>query len=275
MTTAGGSVALLEAPRPPVTEPFAELPEAAKKSQKTPDPQPEPLSRTGTLSVAIPAYNEKDTLREILAQVLAVDVPLEVIIVDDGSTDGTRDILRDEIEGKYPHVRVIYHEQNQGKGAAIVTAIQHATGEFLVVQDADLEYDPQDYKRLLEPLVAGDAEVVYGSRFKGTIQNMQFPNRLANRILTITTNILFPHARISDEATCYKVFRTDLLKTIPLRSRRFDFCPEVTAKVLKRGHRIHEIPIDYVARTITQGKKIRWTDAFDAFWTLVKYRFKD
>jgi glycosyltransferase involved in cell wall biosynthesis len=223
----------------------------------------------------MPAYNEKNTLREILAEVLAVDIPMEVLIVDDGSTDGTREILRNEIDGKYPNVRVLYHEQNQGKGAAICTAIRHATGDYLVVQDADLEYNPQDYKRLLEPLLSGEADVVYGSRFMGSIEKMQLPNWLANKILTTTANLLYPGSRITDEATCYKMFRTNLLKTIPLHSRRFDFCPEVTAKVLKRGHRIHEIPIDYVARSITQGKKIRWTDAFDAFWTLVKYRFTE
>lgn len=239
------------------------------------EPQTNPPRTDYLLTVAMPAYNENATLREILARVLAVDLPLEVVIVDDGSKDGTREILRDEIEGKYPNVQVVYHEQNQGKGAAIVTAIRHARGEYLIVQDADLEYDPQDYIQLIEPLQTGKADVVYGSRFLGSIQDMKAANLLANRILTITTNILYPGARITDEATCYKVFRTEILRSFPLRSRRFDFCPEVTAKVLKRGHHIYELPIHYVARSITQGKKIRWTDAFDAFWTLVKYRFVD
>ncbi len=230
---------------------------------------------TYTLSVAMPAYNEKDTLRDILQQVLAVDVPLELIIVDDGSTDGTREILRDEVEGRYPNVRVLYHEQNQGKGAAILTAIQHATGEYLIVQDADLEYDPQDYKRLLERMVESKAEVVYGSRFLGSVEGMKLPNLVANRILTIATNLLFPGARITDEATCYKLFRTSLLRSLKLNARRFDFCPEVTAKVLKRGCRIQEVPIAYSARTVTQGKKIRWTDGLDAIGALIRYRFVD
>jgi dolichol-phosphate mannosyltransferase len=235
----------------------------------------DPPATQYVLTVAMPAYNENATLREILARVLAVDLPLEVVVVDDGSTDGTREILRDEVDGKYPNVRVVYHEHNQGKGAAIVTAIAHARGEFLVVQDADLEYDPQDFHRLLEPLLSGRADVVYGSRFMGSIRDMKAANWLANRILTVTANVLYPGARITDEATCYKTFRTSVLRSFPLRSRRFDFCPEVTAKVLKRGYRIHELPIHYVARSVTQGKKIRWTDAFDAFWTLVKYRFVD
>lgn len=263
-TSPQGSIALLEA------SPARNPPESILRTA-----EPTVSKATYVLSVAMPAYNEKDTLRDILQQVLSVDIPLELIIVDDGSTDGTREILRNEVEGRYPNVRVLYHEQNQGKGAAILTAIQHATGDYLIVQDADLEYDPQDYKRLLEAMLDGKAEVVYGSRFKGSIKGMQFPNLMANRILTIATNILFPGAWITDEATCYKMFRTDLLRGLKLKARRFDFCPEVTAKVLKRGHRIHEVPIDYQARTVTQGKKIRWTDGLDAIWALIRYRFVD
>ncbi|MDX1934656.1 MAG: glycosyltransferase family 2 protein [Capsulimonadales bacterium] len=227
------------------------------------------------LSVAIPAYNEKNTLREILRRVREVPVPMEILIVDDGSTDGTRDILRDEIEGRYDNVRVFYHEQNQGKGAAILTAIREATGDFLIVQDADLEYDPEEFLNLLPVLTENAADVVYGSRFKGSVQRMKFANWLANRILTISANLLFPGARLTDEATCYKMFRLSLLRSLSLRARRFDFCPEVTAKVLKRGIRIHEVPIHYVARTNQQGKKIRWTDGVDALLTLIKYRFVD
>lgn len=227
------------------------------------------------LSVAIPVYNERATLIAILEKIQDVPLDMELILVEDGSTDGTRELLKTEVEGQYDNVRVLYHEQNQGKGAAIVTAIGAARGQFLIVQDADLEYDPQDYPRLLAPLISGDATVVYGSRFKGKVSNMKLPNLVANKLLTLTANILFPGARISDEATCYKVFRTDFLQTLTLNSRRFDFCPEVTAKTLKKGIKIHEIPIEYTARSISQGKKIRWTDAFDAFWTLVKYRFTD
>ena len=230
---------------------------------------------TGLLSVAIPAYNERATLRELLARVRAVDIPKEIVIVDDGSTDGTREILRDEIEGAYPDVRVYYHAKNQGKGAAIRTAIEHARGDFLIVQDADLEYDPNEYLSLLPPLENGAADVVYGSRFRGSVRNMRLPNLIANKLLTWGTNILYPGAGVTDEATCYKVFRLSVLKSLPLKAQRFDFCPEVTAKVLKRGYKIHEVPIHYIARTELQGKKIRWTDGFDALWTLVKYRFKD
>lgn len=227
------------------------------------------------LSVAVPAYNERETLRTILQAIRAVPLPLEILIVDDGSTDGTREILRDEIEGRYPDVRVFYHERNQGKGAAILTAIAHATGDFLIVQDADLEYDPSEYTRLMPLLVDGTADVVYGSRFRGSVQNMKFPNLVANKLLTWGTNILFPGAGVTDEATCYKVFRTSVLKSLPLRAKRFDFCPEVTAKVLKRGIRIHEVPIHYKARTVSEGKKIHWTDGLHAIWTLFKYRWVD
>lgn len=242
-------------------------------------PPTKPAPPTYRLSVAMPVYNEKDTLREILARLRAVEerrnVPLEILLVDDGSTDGTRDILRREIEGRFPSIRVIYHEKNQGKGAAIVTAVREATGDYLIVQDADLEYDPDQYPELLQPLLDGKADVVYGSRFKGSVANMRLPNLVANRVLTLAANLLFPGAHLSDEATCYKVFRTDFLKTLPLRARRFDFCPEVTAKVLKRGKQIVEVPIRYTARTNAQGKKIRWTDGFDALKALIKYRFVD
>jgi dolichol-phosphate mannosyltransferase len=227
------------------------------------------------LSVAIPVYNEAATVLELLHRVLAVDVPLEILIVEDGSTDGTAELLRTEVEGRYPDVRVIYHEGNRGKGAAIVTAIAHATGDFLIVQDADLEYDPQAYRELLPALVENRADVVYGSRFLGSIQDMKFANLLANRILTIAANLLFPGARLTDEATCYKMFRLSLLKSLGLRSRRFDFCPEVTAKVLKRGIKIVEVPVHYRARTAAQGKKIHWTDGVDALRALIKYRFVD
>lgn len=227
------------------------------------------------LSVAVPAYNECNTLRTILDRIRAVPIPMEILIVDDGSTDGTREILRDEIEGRFPDIHVFYHEQNQGKGAAILTAIEHAKGDFLIVQDADLEYDPAEYQKLMPLLVEGKADVVYGSRFMGSVKNMRFPNLVANKMLTWGTNILFPGAGVTDEATCYKVFRTSILKSLPLRAKRFDFCPEVTAKVLKRGIRIHEVPIHYQARTVSDGKKIHWTDGIHAIWTLFKYRFVD
>lgn len=234
---------------------------------------------TATLTVAIPIYNERETLTEILRQVRGATLPpgiaREILLVDDGSQDGTRELLQTEVEGRYPDVRVLYHPANRGKGAAIITAIGAAHGDYLVVQDADLEYDPNEFGLLLEPLLAGRADVVYGSRFSGEIVGMKASNRLANRILTIAANVLFPGSAITDEATCYKMFRVSVLRPIPLRAQRFDFCPEVTAKVLKRGIRIHEVPIHYRARTNEQGKKIRWTDGVDALWTLIKYRFTE
>ena len=251
-----------ESPRPAAVQRFA-VAAAPTSVPKT----------TFVLSVAIPVYNEKATVIELLERVLAVDAPLEIILVEDGSTDGTPELLRAEVEGRYPNVRVIYHDKNRGKGAAIVTAISHATGDFLIVQDADLEYDPHEYLALLPPLIEGRADVVYGSRFLGSIENMKFANWLANRILTVAANLLFPGARLTDEATCYKMLRLSLLKSLDLRSRRFDFCPEVTAKVLRRGIRIVEVPIRYSARTMAEGKKIHWTDGVDALRALIKYRF--
>ncbi|MBC8104601.1 MAG: glycosyltransferase family 2 protein [Cytophagales bacterium] len=268
------------APKPVPPARFATaplLPPTANRVIET--TQATPGTAACRLSVAIPVFNEKDTLLEILRRVRAVerqsDIALEIILVDDGSTDGTREILRNEIEGRWENVRVVYQEKNAGKGAAILTAIQHATGDFLIVQDADLEYDPNQYPNLVQPLLDGAADVVYGSRFRGSVANMKLANLLANRILTLAANVLFPGCRLTDEATCYKTFRLSLLRTIPLRARRFDFCPEVTAKVLKRGHRIVEVPIRYSARTNAQGKKIRWTDGLDALWALIKYKFVD
>lgn len=234
-----------------------------------------PFVSAPLLSVAIPVFNERATLLTIVERIRDVPLSMELILVEDGSTDGTRELLQNEIEGQYDNVRVLYHTQNQGKGAAIVTAIGAATGEFLIVQDADLEYDPSDYPRLLAPLIDGRFDVVYGSRFKGKVENMKLPNLIANKLLTLTANLLNPGARLSDEATCYKVFRLSTLRSFTLNSRRFDFCPEVTAKILKRKIKIHEIPIEYVARGVSEGKKIRWTDALDAFWALVKYRFSE
>jgi dolichol-phosphate mannosyltransferase len=279
-----GNVAALTIPvYTPITIPDAHFATAplppSPVNRVTEETAAKPAITPYRLSVAMPVYNEKATLQKILDRILEVEktngIPLEIILVDDGSTDGTREILRDEIEGKWENVRVYYHEKNAGKGAAIITAIQHATGEFLIVQDADLEYDPGQYPELIQPLIDGATDVVYGSRFKGSIANMKPGNLLANRILTISANILFPGCHLSDEATCYKTFRLSFLKTIPLRARRFDFCPEVTSKVLKQGKRIVEVPVNYTARTMEQGKKIRWTDGLDALIALIKYKFID
>jgi glycosyltransferase involved in cell wall biosynthesis len=227
------------------------------------------------LSIIMPVYNEQETLREILAQVRAVDLPdveKEILAVDDGSTDGSREILAQEAEAG--DLRLFHHDQNRGKGAAVRTAIEQASGDLILIQDGDLEYDPRDYPALIRPIVEGRVAVVYGSRFLGPRKAMLFWHMLGNKLLTLTTNILY-NAILSDMETCYKCFRADVIKDIPLRSRRFEFEPEVTAKVLKRGHRIFEVPISYYGREYYEGKKIGWRDAPIAFWTLIKYRVVD
>jgi glycosyltransferase involved in cell wall biosynthesis len=224
-------------------------------------------------SVIMPVYNECTTVEEIVGQVLAQPQVTELVIVDDGSTDGTRDILPTlATDGR---VRVIYHEENQGKGSAVRTGFQAASGDVFLIQDADLEYDPRDYPRLLQPIEEGRAKVVYGSRFLGGPRRaMLFWHSVANHILTLVTNILYD-AILSDMETCYKCFRADVVRDIPLRARRFDFEPEVTAKVLKRGIRIYEVPITYYGREYEEGKKIKFIDAPIALWTLLKCRFFD
>jgi glycosyltransferase involved in cell wall biosynthesis len=224
------------------------------------------------LSIIIPAYNERATLLETIRQVHAQPYEKEILVVDDGSTDGTRELLP-EIERA--GVQVFRHEQNSGKGAAIHTGLAHATGDIVIIQDADLEYDPRDYPALIQPLVEGRSKVVYGSRFLGGPRKaMLFWHALANNFLTFLTNILFD-AILSDMETGYKAFKTEVVKQIPLRAKRFDFEPEITAKVLKRGHRIYEVPISYNGREYWEGKKIGAKDAFIAVWTLLKYRFVD
>ncbi len=223
------------------------------------------------LSILIPIYNERSTVLDIIHRVQAVPFDKEIIAVDDGSTDGTRNLLP---QAEKDGVIVLYHERNQGKGAAIRTGLKRATGDIVVIQDADLEYDPRDYKQLVEPIMEGRAKVVYGSRFLGPRMAMFFWHMLANKALTLMTNILYD-AILSDMETGYKAFRADVLKNMTLRSRRFDFEPEVTAKVLKRGIRIFEVPISYYGREYSEGKKIGTKDGFVAIWTLLKYRFVD
>jgi glycosyltransferase involved in cell wall biosynthesis len=231
--------------------------------------------KTLKLTVIIPCFNEAKTVEKILERVLAVGLADEIIIVDDGSTDGTRDVLR-QIEEERPHgIRILYHERNRGKGAAIVTAFGHATGDVLLIQDADLEYDPRDYPLLLQPLEEGVSPVVYGSRFLGGPRKaMNFWNMVANKGLTLVTNILY-NAILSDMETCYKAFRADVVKDMKIRARGFEFEPEITAKVLKKRIRIYEVPISYNGREWDEGKKIKWTDAPKALWALLKYRFVD
>jgi glycosyltransferase involved in cell wall biosynthesis len=225
------------------------------------------------LSVIIPVYNEIESIREIVKRVQGTKLAWEIVLVDDGSIDGTRDLLK-EMDGK-GNVRVILHEKNQGKGAAVRTGFEAARGEILLIQDADLEYDPRDYPTLLKPLEEGIADVVYGSRFLGGPRRVvMFWHMVANYLLTFMTNILY-NTILSDMETGYKVFRRKVIEGMPLHAKRFDFEPEFTAKVLKRKYRIFEVPISFNPRDYSEGKKIKLKDAFEAVWTLLKYRFVD
>ncbi len=229
------------------------------------------------LSVLMPVYNEEDTVQEIIDAVLAVPTNLELIVVDDGSTDQTRSRLHTLDAAHDPRLKVVYAPQNAGKGAAIRVALSHAAGDVVVIQDADCEYDPLDFLPMLT-LINQGAAVVYGTRLSQEAARMNHEVRdkfyYARRFLPKLTNALFG-TQLTDEATCYKMFRRSLLKSIPLRCERFDFCPEVTAKLSKRGYKIYEIPVHYAARTAAQGKKIGWRDAFDAAWALLRFRFVD
>jgi glycosyltransferase involved in cell wall biosynthesis len=225
------------------------------------------------LSVIIPVYNEVENIQEILKRVKSTKLAWEIIVVDDGSKDGTRDVLQ-KLDGK-GGARVILHEHNKGKGAAVRTGLQAALGDIILIQDADLEYNPHDYPVLLEPIKNGTADVVYGSRFLGSPRRVaMFWHMVANYLLTFMTNILY-NTILSDMETGYKVFRREVIKDMPLHASRFDFEPEFTAKVLKRKYRIFEVPISFNPRDYSQGKKIKFKDAFEAVWTLLKYRFVD
>jgi glycosyltransferase involved in cell wall biosynthesis len=228
------------------------------------------------LSVLIPVYNEQPTILELLRRVRSVNIPKEIIIVDDGSTDGTKELLRTQVEGQFDDVVVIYHEQNRGKGAAIRTAIAHATGDYVIIQDADLEYDPREYPSLLEPLLDGRADVVFGSRFLGGGPHrvLYFWHRVGNGFLTLLSNML-TNLNLTDMEACYKVFKREIIQSLPLRCNRFDFEPEVTAKVAKRHYRIYEVPISYSGRDYSEGKKVNWKDGLIAIWTIIKYRLTD
>jgi glycosyltransferase involved in cell wall biosynthesis len=226
------------------------------------------------LSVVIPVFNEKGTIREILRRVLATGLAEEIIVVDDGSTDGTRTIL-EELAPDHSALRLILQPRNLGKGAAVRAGIQAARGDLILIQDADLEYDPREYPGLLAPIEQGRADVVYGSRFLGAPRRTtMFWHMVANQMLTLMTNILF-NSILSDMETGYKLFRREVIQPIRLRCQRFDFEPEVTAKLLKRRVRIYEVPISFDPREYSEGKKIGLKDAFAAVWTLLRYRFVD
>ena len=225
------------------------------------------------LSVIIPIYNEVESIREIIKRVQDTNLAGEILLVDDGSIDGTRDLLKD-MDGK-DNLRVILKEKNEGKGSAVTVGIQAAEGEVLLIQDADLEYDPRDYPTLLQPLEEGIADVVYGSRFLGGPRRVaMFWHLVANYMLTFMTNILY-NTILSDMETGYKVFRKEVVEGMTIHAKRFDFEPEFTAKILKRKYRIFEVPITFNPRDYSEGKKIKLKDAFEAVWTLFKYRFVD
>jgi glycosyltransferase involved in cell wall biosynthesis len=244
------------------------------------------------VSVVIPVYNERDTILEILGRVLATEMSKEVIIVDDASKDGTREILENmaalqaQGESAFPiqdgadsislrDLRFLFQSPNQGKGAALRSGFAEATGDIVLVQDADLEYDPVDYPKLLAPIVDGRADVVYGSRFLGGPQRVHyFRHYIANTMLTLLSD-LFTNLKLTDMETCYKVFRREVLQGIRLKSNRFGFEPEITAKVAKGNWRVYEVPISYAGRTYEEGKKITWKDGFQALWCIVRYQFKD
>jgi glycosyltransferase involved in cell wall biosynthesis len=235
-----------------------------------------PIPTGFKLSVVIPVFNELQWIREIVRRVQEVPIPKEIILVDDYSTDGTRNILM-EMEA-VPNIRVVYHEKNQGKGAALRTGFKHATGDVVIVQDADLEYDPAEYPRLIQPIIENRADVVYGSRFIGEHHRvLYFWHYVANKGLTMLSNF-FTNLNLTDMETCYKVFRREVLEGINIKSNRFGFEPEITAKIAKKkspSWRIYEIPISYSGRTYEEGKKIGLKDAFNALYCIIRFWLMD
>jgi glycosyltransferase involved in cell wall biosynthesis len=223
----------------------------------------------------MPVYNERATLRQAVERVLAVPLELELLCVDDGSQDGSREVLA-ELQKQYPQLQVLLQSHNQGKGAALRRGIREATGDFVIIQDADLEYDPVDYNILLDPLIQGKADVVYGSRFLGSAPHrvLYFWHSVGNRLLTLLSNCL-TNINLTDMETCYKAFRREVIQSIPIEEDRFGFEPEITVKIAKRRLRIYEVGISYWGRTYEEGKKIGWRDGMRAVWCLLKYSLKE
>ncbi len=228
------------------------------------------------VSIIIPVYNEVGTIEKVIEKVKNLSLNKEIIIIDDGSTDGSKEIIK-ALEEKYKNeeMKFIYHSENKGKGEAIKSALKFVEGDIVAIQDADMELNPEEIPMLIKPIEEGRARTVYGSRYiKFEQRKRSFLRNLANYILSLTVTLLYRH-KITDEATGYKIFLTSIIKSIPLKCKGFEFCPEVTAKILKRGENILEIPVSYDPRTAEEGKKICWKDGFKALWTLIKYRFVD
>jgi len=234
-------------------------------------------AKHNTLSIIIPVYNEESTIGQVIEEIARVDlanINKEIIIVDDGSTDRSPEIVREHADRSGEIIKIFVSPVNFGKGAAIRIGLKYATGHVILIQDADLELDPQEYDQLLEPIVSGQAKVVYGSRFKKQVKGLPLRSRIANWVLSRLANVLYG-VHITDEATAYKVFDADLIKSVNLNCIGFEFCPEVTAKIARAGYTICEVPISYRPRSVAEGKKVRWTDGVIAIWTLIKYRFTE